>query len=680
MELTSPVVHLKGVGQQREKKLHSLGIFTVEDILTHYPREYKDRSQLTKIKDLVMEEENTFLARIRGEGVHSRFQKFTFTRLIVEDETGEIGLLWFNQPYMKTSLKVGQWYLFTGKFQKKYGKKEVISPEFELIGEGFAGGRIIPVYPSVQGISQKFLRGLASEVLEDFARPLPEELPFWVRQEYQLVERDFSLENIHFPKSEQAFYDARRRLVFEEFFMLQGALFALKAKQYEGNRGIVFTNETAPDDFLKTLPFTMTGAQQRVIADIKEDMSHGKQMNRLVQGDVGSGKTAVAMAGAYWAIQNGYQAVIMAPTEVLARQHFVSFQEVFGGLGIQTVLLTGSQTAKEKRKALEEISTGKGQMIVGTHAVIQKGVVYYNLGLAITDEQHRFGVRQRGSLSGKGEEPHILVMTATPIPRTLALILYGDLDISIIDELPPGRKSIDTMAVNSGYRSRIYDFIAKEVALGRQAYVICPMIEENEKLELQSVLNYTTELEKELRSCVVACVHGKMKPLEKRDSMERFATGKIDVLVSTTVIEVGINVPNATIMLIENAERFGLAQLHQLRGRVGRGGEKSYCILVSDSKTQIAKKRLKALVDSQDGFVISEMDLKLRGPGEFFGIRQHGLPELKIANLYQDMPILLEAQKAAAKLLEIDPFLEEEGHKSMKKHLERLLNGKSLEI
>jgi len=399
-----------------------------------------------------------------------------------------------------------------------------------------------------------------------------------------------------------------------------------------------------------------------------------------VQGDVGSGKTAVAMVAAYWAIKNGYQAAIMAPTEVLANQHFESFQSIFESAGIKVVLLTGSLKAKEKREALEQVKNGEAQMIVGTHAVIQKGVEYHNLGIAITDEQHRFGVRQRSTLTEKGENVHTLVMTATPIPRTLALILYGDLDISIIDELPPGRQKIDTSAVDSRYHQRIYTFIQKHVKEGRQAYVICPMIEESEKLEVQNVLDYTEELTKELSECRVACVHGKMKAKEKQEIMDDFAAGKIDVLVSTTVIEVGINVPNATIMLIENAERFGLAQLHQLRGRVGRGSEKSYCILVSDTKTKVAKERMKTMTESEDGFVISEKDLKLRGPGEFFGIRQHGLPELKIADLYHDMAILKEAQSAAAELLKKDRFLEAEEHQLLKEHIDGYLEGKTLEM
>lgn len=680
MEWKDPISRLKGVGEQREKKLNKLGIFTLEDLLTHYPREYKDQSRLAKIEELEMNIENTFIARCKGTGETIRHGRFTFTRLRVIDETGEIGVLWYNQPYMKTALTTGEWYLFTGKLQNKYGRKEFSVSEWESIGDHFAGGRIIPVYPSIEGISQKMLRGLMEDALEQVAGGLSEDIPLWIRKENHLAERNFSVEQIHFPKTEQGFYDARRRLVFEEFFILQGALFSIKSYMENGNKGIVMKKKKALTDFQSKLPFQLTNAQKKVLKELEKDMSTGKQMNRLVQGDVGSGKTAVAMAASYWVIQNGYQSVLMAPTEVLAQQHYQSFSSVFRSLGIETVLLTGGQGAKEKRTALVKAASGEANMIIGTHAVIQKGVEYHQLGLAITDEQHRFGVRQRGALNQKGEDIHTLVMTATPIPRTLALILYGDLDVSIIDELPPGRQKIDTMAVTSNYHERIYSFIEKQVQEGRQAYVICPMIEENEKLEVQSVLNYTEELQHKLSHCNVHCVHGKMKPKEKQEIMDAFVKGEIHVLVSTTVIEVGVNVPNAVIMMIENAERFGLAQLHQLRGRVGRGSEKSYCILVSDAKTKTSKQRLKALVDSQDGFVISEMDLKLRGPGEFFGTRQHGLPELKIANIYQDMTILIEAQKAADKLLKLDPFLSMEEHQGTKNRFVQFLDGKSLEI
>lgn len=680
MDWNSPVQELKGIGEQRQKKLQRLGIFTIEDLLTHYPREYKDRSQIMKIAELQEGEITPFLAQVREEGQNSRHGRLIYTRMRVYDETGFVWVVWYNQPYMKNALKIGEWYLFTGKLQEKYKKKEVLSPEYERIGENFAGGRILPVYPSVDGLSQKMLRTLMEQALAQVGGSLREELPLWLRKEYQLAERNFSVENIHFPKTEQSFYDARRRLVFEELFLLQTALYRLKRTLESSGEGIKLKKKKALQDGEALLPFPLTGAQRRVLQEIAGDMSSGKVMNRLVQGDVGSGKTAVAMLAAYWAVQNGYQAAMMAPTEVLAQQHEASFREIFAPVGIEIVLLTGSLSAKEKRERLEKIASGQAQIVIGTHAVIQKGVEFHRLALAITDEQHRFGVRQRSLLADKGESVHTLVMTATPIPRTLALILYGDLDISIIDELPPGRKPIDTSAVDSRYHERIYAFLQKEVAQGRQVYVICPMIEENEKSEVQSVLQYAAELAEKLPELRIACVHGKLKPKEKQAVMTAFAAGEVDVLVATTVIEVGVNVPNASVMLIENAERFGLAQLHQLRGRVGRGSEKSYCILVSDSKAKVARERLKIMTKCEDGFLLSEKDLQLRGPGEFFGIRQHGLPELKIADLSRDLPILKEAQKAAAELLARDGELREEEHGLLRERLGGYLEGKLLEI
>ena len=465
---------LKGVGEQRVKKLHKLGLATVGDLLAHYPREYKDRSEILKIADLhfPMEETATFLAQIKEEGQNSRHGRLVYTRMRVYDETGAIWVVWYNQPYMKSSLKIGEWYLFSGKLQKKYGRVEVTSPEWERIGENFAGGRILPVYPSVEGLSQKMLRTLVEEAFKQMGGALQEELPLWLRKEYHLAERNFAIENIHFPKTEQGFYDARRRLVFEELFLLQTALYQLKSTLEDKTGGIRLKKKKALQEGEVLLPFALTGGQKRVLAEMERDMSAGKVMNRLVQGDVGSGKTAVAMLAAYWTMQNGYQVAMMAPTEVLARQHEETFRKILEPAGITVLLLTGSLTAKEKRERLERIATGEAQMVIGTHAVIQAGVTFSRLGLAITDEQHRFGVRQRSSLAEKGEAVHTLVMTATPIPRTLALILYGDLDISIIDELPPGRQNIDTSAVDSRYHERIYAFIEKHVAAGRQAYVI----------------------------------------------------------------------------------------------------------------------------------------------------------------------------------------------------------------
>lgn len=679
MDLSCPILELPNIGQQRAKKLNGMGIFTMEDLLTHFPREYDDRSHICKIKDLVLNEENTFIACAKGEGETIRIKNITFTRVKLYDETGSVFAVWYNQMYMKKAFAEKTEYLFKGKLQKKYGKLEVSSPEYEKAD--IAMNKIVPIYPSVNGLSQKIWRKLIGDVIDKTKGQLKECLPHWLRKQYLICERNFAIENIHFPETQQNFFIARRRLVFEEFFLLQLGLLLMKQTLQQGKKGIILRKQYVISEFEKTFPFTMTNAQKNVILEIEQDMTKGKVMNRLVQGDVGSGKTAVAMTIAYWTIQNGYQVALMVPTEVLAEQHYESFCEMFEPFGIKTVLLSGSLTAKQKKEVLQQIASGEANMILGTHAVIQKDVVFFKLALVITDEQHRFGVRQRGALSEKGENPHVLVMTATPIPRTLALILYGDLDISIIDELPPNRKKIDTIAVTPSYRERIYQFIKKHADMGLQTYIICPMIEENEKMEVQSVLAYTEALQQnQLKEYRVACVHGKMKSKQKQEIMQSFSNGEIDVLVSTTVIEVGINVPNAVIMLIENAERFGLAQLHQLRGRVGRGSEKSYCILINEGKNKIAKQRMNVMQKSSDGFIISEMDLQLRGPGEFFGTKQHGLPALKIGNLYKDIAILKEAQSAAEAMLQKDRYLELAIHEDMKRKVTALWQNEQLSI
>lgn len=683
MQLNSDILEINQIGEQRGKKLHNLGIYTVKDLIEYFPRDYDDRSDMKKIKDLTANEINTFFARIAGSAENIRIKDKILTRVKAEDDTGRVNIVWYHQPYLKNSMEKGKEYLFTGKFVVKYGKKEVQSPEFEQKKEGelLSGGRIIPVYSITAGLSQKVLRSFMKDTLDKTKNQLYDFIPTEIRMQYQLCDRNFAIQNIHFPENKESFFIARKRLVFEELFLLQAALLRMKTVVQEGKKGILMEKTEEIQILQEKLPFSLTNAQKKVLQEIKKDMMSGKMMNRLVQGDVGSGKTAVAMLAAFAAIRSGYQAVLMAPTEVLASQHYEVFSSFLEPFAIKTVLLSGSLKKKEKTQVLEDIYSGKAQMIIGTHAVIQKTVTFQRLGIVITDEQHRFGVRQRAILSEKGENPHILVMTATPIPRTLALILYGDLDISIIDELPPGRQKIDTSAVPPSYHERIYQFIKKEIDKGRQAYIICPMIEESEKLDIQAVTSYTEELkENALQGYQVVCLHGKQKAAEKQEIMEKFSKGEIQVLVSTTVIEVGIHVANATIMLIENAERFGLAQLHQLRGRVGRGAEKSYCILVCDSKTKVAAQRMKVMKESNDGFEISEMDLKLRGPGEFFGTRQHGLPELKIANLYQDIQILKQAQKAANCLLKADRFLEKEENKLLAKEMEIMMNDGQISI
>lgn len=677
MLLNDSVTEIKGIGAKKAQTLNNLGIFTVNDLIEHFPRDYEDRSQVKDIADLTENEENTFFALVSAvpENVHIR--KMTVTKVKLSDSTGSVNAVWYNQPFIKNALKKDEEYIFTGIYKKSGYRREVSSPEFEKAGtdkEILGGGRIVPVYPLTSGISQKVLRSLIKTTLDAVKTQLPEFLPLEMRKKYMLCERNFAISNIHFPENDESFFIARKRLVFEELFVLQTALFILKGTA-KRNDGIVFKTKGISEESEKAFGFGFTKAQKKVIAEICSDVSKGIPMNRLIQGDVGSGKTAVAMTAALMAVKNGYQAALMAPTEVLASQHYESFKEFFDKFGIKVCLLKGSLKKKEKEAVKELISTGEADVIVGTHAIIQEDVEFKKLGLVITDEQHRFGVKQRNVLSEKGINAHVMVMTATPIPRTLALILYGDLDVSVIDELPPGRQHIDTFAVNSSYHQRAYGFIRKEVENGRQAYMVCPMIEENDAIEAKSVMQMIDEVsETDFKGLSVAVLHGKMKADEKERIMKDFAENKIQILVSTTVIEVGINVPNATIMLIENAERFGLSQLHQLRGRVGRGKYQSYCILVTDSKSEVTKERMKVMKKTNDGFEISETDLKLRGPGEFFGTRQHGVPQLKIANLYKDADILSQAQAAAKELNRNENWQKDDRYKPLKERINMLFN------
>lgn len=672
---------IKGVGEKTEKLFAKLGIYTVSDLLRYYPRNYDVYEEAVPIAEVEDGRTVTVTGMIFGRVQVGGSRNLQVTTIHVKDLTGTIKAVWFRMPFLKNTLAGGGQITLRGRAVNRRDGLVLEHPEIFYPSEKYEEKlhTLQPIYNLTAGLTNNAISKAVKQVVESLDLT-KEHLPEEIRLHYQLAEYNYAIRGIHFPEDKEVFYHARERLVFEEFLQFILAIRKLKDSNSRMDNEYVIPLDLRTEEFQKALPFELTGAQQNVWREIQQDMASEHAMSRLVQGDVGSGKTIVAVLALLNTALKGYQAAMMAPTEVLARQHAASFRDLLEPAGITVVLLTGSLTAKEKRERLAQVADGTAQMVIGTHAVIQKGVEFQKLGLAITDEQHRFGVRQRSTLAEKGENVHTLVMTATPIPRTLALILYGDLDISIIDELPPGRQKIDTSAVDSRYHPRIYAFIEKHVAAGRQAYVICPMIEENEKLEVQSVLEYTAELTEELPHCRVACVHGKMKAKEKQTIMDSFAAGEIDVLVSTTVVEVGINVPNATIMLIENAERFGLAQLHQLRGRVGRGAEKSYCILVSDTKTRVAKERMKTMTESEDGFVISEKDLKLRGPGEFFGIRQHGLPELKIADLCRDLPILKEAQAAAAELLRKDRNLEQTEHQPLKARIAGYLDGKRLEM
>ena len=626
-----------GIGASRAKLLAAMGINTAKDLLNCFPRDYDDRSKIKTIAMLNVGESQTIRGTIKigPENIVFRQGAPLMTKITLSDDTGKLELLWFGQPYLKNNFKVHETYMFTGRVMENYGRLQMESPDYEKVtqGELLSAGRIVPIYTLKKGISQKMFRKWVRLALEAFAG----EKDILPAVAGQVCTRSEAVKNIHFPESDEALQTARSYLVFEELFFMQSALLHIKGIQHSG---VKINTDLNP--FCDSLPFKLTAAQLKVLGEISKDFLSGVRMSRLIQGDVGSGKTVVAAACAYLVISAGYQAAIMAPTEILANQHFEKFSAFLKGFNV--VLLTGSLTAKDRKAAYKAVSEGQAHMVIGTHALIQKAVNFKNLALVVTDEQHRFGVKQRSSLAAKGLEPHVLVMTATPIPRTLALILYGDMDISVIDSSPPGRKVIKTYYVNSSYRKRLYAFIDKLVREGRQIYIICPAIEESEA-DMLAVTTYTETLQKALPHISIACLHGRLK--DKDEIMTAFSQGKYAVMVSTTVIEVGVDVPNAALMVIENAERFGLSQLHQLRGRVGRGNWQSYCVLVTDSRTGHVIERVKAMEATSDGFALSELDLKLRGPGDFFGVRQHGIPAFMLANLYRDMDILKKAQEAA---------------------------------
>lgn len=582
-------------------------------------------------------------------------------KLLVRDETGSCTITWFNQSYLKNKFQVGETYKFYGKITNNFGKITMNSPVFDEKDKKFNTGKIIPLYPLTYQLSQNVLRRIMESGLAEVEERLNETLPDYLLEEYDLQGINEAIRQIHFPNEFEDFNKARKRLVFEELLSTQLALLELKNSYLNEEKGIQFDQNVKMSDVINQLPFQLTKAQIRVLEEIDNNMEAEKPMNRLLQGDVGSGKTVVAICAAYKAVKCGYQAAIMAPTAILATQHLENFQKILEELGIKCELLISGISKKKKEELLERLENGEIDILIGTHAMIEENVIFKNLGLVVTDEQHRFGVKQRTKIAQKGRNPDVLVMTATPIPRTLALILYGDLDISIIDELPPNRKKVETFAVHKNMTQRVNGFIAKQIQEGRQAYIVCPLVEENEELDLKSVEKLYETYQKEIFSQYkLEYIHGKMRPKEKDDIMERFKSGEIDILISTTVIEVGVDVPNANIMVIENAERFGLAQLHQLRGRVGRGDYQSYCVLKYEGKSETVRERMKVMCNTNDGFVISEKDLELRGSGDFFGTMQHGLPEFKIANLFEDMPILKSAQSVAMKILQEDPKLETE--------------------
>ena len=670
-DLKKDIQFVKGIGPKKAYKLNKLGIFTLKDLLYYFPRQYEDRNNLKKIVELKNEDKATIKALIVGITTSNPRKGMTLTKVDVKDETGYAKLVFFNQPYISNTFKSGDTILVFGKVKKEFKNIEFSSCEIEHLSNSPKNTcKIMPIYPLTFGVTNKEIISIIKSVLSNKELTIKEYLPKGIIDKYKLCSIDYAIRNIHSPSNKESFKIALYRIIFEEFLILQLGLFMFKNGVIEVE-GIKFEENEKLKDIISSLPFRLTKAQNRALNEIIEDMKSPKVMNRLVQGDVGSGKTVVALLALANCVLNGYQGALMAPTEILAEQHYISLTETLKEFGMNVELLVGSLTKKQKEKVLERVKNKEIDILIGTHALIEDKVEFDRLGLVITDEQHRFGVRQRGKLSDKGNNPDVLVMTATPIPRTLALILYGDLDISIIDELPPGRQPIDTIAVSKDKRDRAYNNLVRaEVEKGRQVYIVCPLVEESEAIEAKAAVELVEELKQEYFSDLkVGLLHGKMKASEKESIMKSFKNKELDILVSTTVIEVGVNVPNATLMIIENAERFGLAQLHQLRGRVGRGKHKSYCILIYASKSEVCRQRMSIMEETNDGFKISEKDLEIRGPGEFFGTRQHGLPELKIANIFKHMKILKIAQQEARYIIGEDLKLQKFENKLLKNEI-----------
>ncbi len=662
---------LKGVGEKRSKLFTRLGAPTVGALLRLYPRVYEDFSHPYMIEQAPLNELCAVRASVIEHPKETRIRSgMTIYTVKVTDGVSDMILTYFNNPYIMTMLKEDEEYVFYGKVSANYLKREMSVPEFTPTAVCPA---VHPIYRQTQGLSSKMIENAIKNALELLPDAMRDPIPEKIRMDYELCHLRFALENIHLPSSMESLEIARKRLIFEELLVLQLGLLHLKGRSRAVSHLKLDWDYSA--GFYPLLPFEPTGAQRRAVKVAIGDMMSGYPMSRLIQGDVGSGKTAVAAALCYCAVKCGMQAALMAPTEILSQQHYVSLSELLSPAGIHVALLTGSMAAAKKRSVLAALQSGEIQLVIGTHALLSEGVAFQRLGLVITDEQHRFGVTQRAALASKGDHPHMLVMSATPIPRTLALMIYGDLDISVLDELPPGRQKVDTYAITSGKRQRAFRFIKKHIDEGRQCYIICPMIDEGQN-DMASVVKYAEQLKNEwLVGYQIGMLHGRMKPKEKEAVMAEFSQGRLSVLISTTVVEVGVDVPNAVIMMIENAERYGLSQLHQLRGRVGRGKDKSTCILVSDAQNEEAVTRLKAMCETSDGFQIADQDLKLRGPGDFFGQRQHGLPDLKIADMLHDMSVLKQAQAVARDILNEDYELDTVEHRGLRAEVKQLFDG-----
>lgn len=675
-DLNTDVRYIKGIGEKKAQALNKLGVFSLYDLISYFPRKYEDRSRYCPIALTTPDEPVCIRAIVADTPRLVRIRRgMELVKFRAVDESGSVDITYFNQNYVKDQFQLGESYIFFGKIEIKGSHRSMVNPVHEKEGtENGITGRIIPVYRICSGLNQRSMLQAVRQGLDTCAGLVPDVLPENVRRRCRLVQARYAYENIHFPPDMEALELARRRLIFEELFVLACALGMMRTERVL--EGGIKLNTVDTEEFFSALPFSPTGAQRRAVSEALGDMSSGGVMNRLLQGDVGSGKTLVAAALIWQTYKNGYMSAFMAPTEILADQHYVNLSALLFPFGLRVAKLTGAMTAKEKRAVKAALAAGEIDLIVGTHALFSADVEYSRLALVVTDEQHRFGVAQRSALISKGARPHVLVMSATPIPRTLALIIYGDLDVSVIDELPPGRQKVDTFAVDESYRARLNGFIRRLTGEGRQVFVVCPMVEENDELpvKLKSAQEHAKELAAVFPDLRVGCVHGRMKAKDKDAVMGAFAAGELDILVATTVIEVGVDVPNAALMIIENAERFGLSQLHQLRGRVGRGSYKSYCVMVSDAGGDEVRARLKIMTQTNDGFKISEEDLRLRGPGDFFGSRQHGLPEMHVADLGADANVLKKAQEEASRVLASDPALASAENAALKARIDRLFS------